>query len=153
MRKIGTSFMAVVLMSITSAAVAQPPRGQGGRGAGPAMASTLEIVEKLELSEEQTKAWEAIQTELKTSTAANHARMRELREQEARPDTEEVEKIRGEMRTAFAKAESDLMAILDDQQKEKFSELKKAVAGERGSGHRGRRGGRRGGGGSGGGAN
>lgn len=124
--------VAVVGLSVGLGMNAQPPRG--ARGTGPNTRQLSDLAEKLNLGAEQTKAWEAIRTEMETSTESNRARLRELRSEGAGPDDEEVVKAREEMEKAFAKAESDLLDILTDEQKAQYRELKEQALAKRGKG-------------------
>jgi len=131
-----------VVIAVSVGLIAQPPRGRGRGGMGPGF-PMADLAEKLKLDETQTKVWEAIRTELETSTESTRAHLRELREQGAGPEDEAVVGAREEMRKAFTKAEKDLLDILTDEQKSQYEELKKSAQSER---HRGRgMGGRRGG--------
>lgn len=139
----------VAMTSVGVDLLAQPQGGGGRRGGGPPGAIAMaDVAEKLDLTAEQKQAWDAIREELERSTASTRARMRELRDQGAGPDDEEVVKGRETMRTAFDKAESDLLDLLTDEQKAQYKALKKKAASERGGGAgRGGMGRHRGGGG------
>jgi len=136
-------FAAVVAVSLGSFVDAQPPGGGMRRGAGPGSGAPLsDVVEKLELSAQQSTAWEAIRLDLEKSTAATRERMRDLRSEGAGPEDDRVVEARQEMQKAFTKAESDLLDILTDDQKARYKALKKeAESGRQGRGRGGQRGG------------
>ncbi len=145
------------LSTVATAATAQPPegrRGERGNHEARALKHQARLFEILDLSEDQQEAWNEIHEAHRAVTEPLRERMQANREatREALESSNDATAIgelqlqgralREEMKSAHEALQTDLTALLDDEQRIKFETLREGRGGRRGK--HGRRGGPRG---------